>query len=137
MDKLPFHTTQKSAFNVPPPIAISDLPILSKTAAAYKTWHECLIHFPRLDKYTLGIKIDNLFCNLIELLLEACHTNREAKLEIITTACVRLDALKYFAKIAWELKAMDNKNYACLSVNLNEIGKMLGGWKKQAQNISK
>jgi len=137
MDKLPFHSLQKSAFSLPPPTAISDLPILSKTAAAYKTWHECLIHFPRLDKYTLGIKIDNLFCSLIELLLEACHTSRETKLEIITTACVRLDALKYFLKIAWELKTVDNKKYALLSTAINEVGKMLGGWKKQAQNISK
>ena len=137
MDKLPFHTSQKSTFNSTPPQQSGDLPIISKAAAAYKNWHTYLIHFPRLDKYTLGTKIDNLFCDLIELLLEACHTSREAKLGIITTACVRLDALKYFAKIAWELKAIDNKNYACLSVNLNEIGKMLGGWKKQAQNIPK
>ena len=113
------------------------MPILSKAAAAYKNWHTYLIHFPRLDKYTLGTKIDNLFCDLIELLLEAYHTNRETKLEIITTACVRLDAIKYFVKIAWELKAINTKNYTDLSLNLNEIGKMLGGWKKQAQNISK
>jgi hypothetical protein len=47
-----------------------------------------------------------------------------------------LDALKYFLKIAWELKSLDNKKYLAISNALNEVGRMLGGWKKQLQNIS-
>jgi hypothetical protein len=89
-----------------------------------------------LNRYTLGAKIDNLFCELIELLLEAGHTNRELKSEIIIRASVRLDALKYFLKISWELKSLDNKKYIPLANALNEVGKKLGGWKKQIQRIS-
>ncbi len=102
---------------------------------AYQIWHKYLIAFPRLDRYTLGEKIDKLFCDLIELLLGATHTSKELKMEIIVKACVRLDALKYFLKIAWELKALDNKKYLAISNALNEVGRMLGGWKKQMQNI--
>lgn len=120
---------------LPPPRQFEDLPILIKAAVAYQLWHTYLIHFPRLDKYTMGKRIDNLFCDLIELLLEATHTNRDCKMEIIVKACVRLDSLKYFLKIAWELKTMDNKKYLAISNSLNEVGKMLGGWKKQMQNI--
>lgn len=111
------------------------MPILTKAAAAYQLWHKYLIDFPRLDRYTLGEKIDKLFCDFIELLLTACHTSRETKMGIIVKACVCLDSLKYFLKIAWELKTMDNKKYLNISNALNEVGKMLGGWKKQMQNI--
>lgn len=91
---------------------------------------------PRLDKYTLGTKIDDLFCDLIELLLDASYTSKDLKFNLIIKACVKLDALKYFLKIAWELKILDNPKYISLSTVLSEVGKMLGGWKKQTQHMS-
>ncbi|MBU0613345.1 four helix bundle protein [Patescibacteria group bacterium] len=109
---------------------------MNKSAVAYKLWHEYLIHFPRLEKYTLGQKIDNLFCDLIELLLQASYANSQQKYIIISKAGIRLDALKYFLKMSWELKSIDNKKYTTLSSSINEVGKMLGGWKKQIQNLS-
>ena len=30
----------------------------------------------------------------------------------------------------WDMKALDNKRYLALSEQLNDIGKMLGGWRK-------
>jgi len=45
-------------------------------------------------------------------------------------ASVKLDLLKFFLQIAWEIKSLDNKKYILLSERLNEIGKMLGGWIK-------
>jgi predicted membrane chloride channel (bestrophin family) len=52
-------------------------------------------------------------------------------LPIITKASNNLDLLKFFLQIAWEIKALDNKKYIALSEKLNEMGKMLGGWRKQ------
>lgn len=34
-------------------------------------------------------------------------------------------------QIAWEVKILDNKKYTALSIPLAEIGKIIGGWKKQ------
>jgi hypothetical protein len=34
-------------------------------------------------------------------------------------------------QLAWELKILDNKHFTTLSSQLSEIGKMIGGWKKQ------
>lgn len=45
-----------------------------------------------------------------------------------------MDLLKFFLQIAWELKALDNKKYLALSAPLIEVGKMLGGWRKQLTN---
>ncbi len=33
----------------------------------------------------------------------------------------------------WETKSIDNKKYIALSVKIDEIGKMLGGWNGQLQ----
>jgi len=42
--------------------------------------------------------------------------------------------LKFFLRISWEIKAVDNKKYIALSERLDEIGKMLGGWIKTTKN---
>jgi len=42
--------------------------------------------------------------------------------------------LKFFLQIAWEIKALENKKYIALSEKLNEVGKMLGGWRKGLEN---
>jgi len=33
--------------------------------------------------------------------------------------------------VLWETKSIDNKKYIALSVKIDEIGKMLGGWNGQ------
>ena len=35
--------------------------------------------------------------------------------------------------VLWETKSLDDKKYIALSVKLDEIGKMLGGWSGQLQ----
>jgi len=43
----------------------------------------------------------------------------------------KLDTLKIMLLILWETKSLDQKKYLNLSLALNEIGKMLGGWNGQ------
>lgn len=124
------------AFKSPPPHASStfNLPILQKAADAYKLWHGFLEHFPRLSRFTLGAKIDTLFLETVELILLAGYSSKPQKLTVVLRAGTKLDALKFFLQIAWELQAIDNKKYTRLSEPLTEVGKMLGGWRKQLQN---
>ncbi len=42
----------------------------------------------------------------------------------------KLDGVKFFLQLAWENKCVPNEKYMALSAQLDEIGKMLGGWKK-------
>ncbi|MEX2429923.1 MAG: four helix bundle protein, partial [Patescibacteria group bacterium] len=102
-----------------------------KTVGAYKQWHVWLNDFPRLSRYSLGAKIDSLFTDTIELLLLAGYASRPDKVALVRRASGKLDALKFFLQVAWELKALDNRKYAQLSEQLAEVGKMLGGWRKQ------
>ena len=118
---------------LPPPQRFpwDNLPILQKVAEAYKLWHNLLTHFPRLSKYTLGSKIDALFTEVLELILLAGYSSKEQKSAFLHRASTKLDALKFFLYIAWELQCLDNEKYIKISESLLEIGKMLGGWRRQ------
>jgi len=54
----------------------------------------------------------------------------ELKISKLTIAISKLDGVKFFLQIAWENKCIPNSKYSILSEQLNEIGRMLGGWKK-------
>lgn len=120
MNKLNFHNDQSE----------DNVPILSQLNESYKLWHGYLLHLPRLTRFTLGSKIDNLFTDCIELTLMASYAEKENKLGIIKRLSVKFDALKFFIKLLWELKALDNNKYTQISLRLNDIGKMIGGWLK-------
>lgn len=122
------------AFTSPPPPLSPSLPILQKASSAYKLWHETLQNFPRLERFTLGVKIDGLFDEVLEYILLAGYSAKAQKLPIVQRATTKLDAVKFFVNIAWELKALDSKKYILLSEPLTELGRMLGGWRKQLEN---
>jgi len=124
MSQLSFHS-KNSPDKAPPP---RDLPIIQKCIGAYKLWHEFVKHFPKDSKYTLGGKIDDSFIEFLEDLFNAIQTkNKEVFLEKADT---KLNILKFFLRVSWEIKAIDNKKYILLSERFDEIGRMLGGWKK-------
>ena len=116
-----------------PPRA-SNLSILERLISVYKLWHEFVQHFPKKFKYTLGNKIDFLFIETLDFIFTASHIARDQKLPIIQKASTKLDLLKFFLQISWELKALDNRHYILLSEPLNEIGRMMGGWIRQVEN---
>ncbi|MES2006519.1 MAG: four helix bundle protein [Patescibacteria group bacterium] len=108
----------------------SFLPVIEYTVSVYKLWYEYREHFPKKSRFTLGEKIDTLFVQILELLFVASYQAKDAKLPTLMLAVKRLDTLKFFVRISWELQALDTKKYIALSEKLEEVGKMLGGWKK-------
>jgi len=65
------------------------------------------------------------------LVLLAGYASKEQKLAIVQKASGKLDTLKFFLKVAWDVRALDPKKYAAISTPLVEVGRMLGGWLKQ------
>jgi hypothetical protein len=92
------------------------------------TFYETL---PKIHKYTLGQKIDTLFVEVIEAISIATFLSREEKLPWVRLAIRKTDTLKILLMVLWEVKSIDNKKYINISLKIDEIGKMLGGWQGQ------
>lgn len=91
-------------------------------------------HIQRNARYTIGARIENKFLDLLELSYTSYFTQKESKLKKISECIFVLDTLKYLVSVAWEGKLISNKQYEKVSVNLDEIGKMFGGWKKNLED---
>lgn len=88
---------------------------------------------PQGSRYTLGGKIDALCIETLESLLVASHLPKADKIAFVRTANQKLDLLKFFLQVAWEIKALDTKKYGSLSESIQEIGRMIGGWIRQLE----
>ena len=69
-----------------------------------------------------------MFVETIEMLATAAFLPREEKTPFVRAAIRKLDTLKILLLILWETKALDNKKYIALSLPLEEVGRMAGGW---------
>jgi hypothetical protein len=113
-----------------------DLPVIQKQIKVYKCWQDILSNFPKTSKYSLGTKIDNALIETVSLTFSALYSKSEQKFNMVSEAGIKLDLVKFLLRIAWEIKALDNKKYAAISEQLDEIGRMIGGWARQLKRNS-
>jgi len=100
-------------------------------------WMSISPHIAKVARYTIGARIENKFLDLLESAYIAYFTEREKKAEKIAECILMTDALKFLVSVAWEGKLISNKQCEDVAIKLEEIGKMLGGWKKSLGNPEK
>ena len=104
--------------------------MLTKSKKAYENWFRIVGDFPKLYRYSLGSKIEDSFLDMLEYIFSSIYLPPEQKIVTLGRAIAKLNAVQFFLQIAWENKCVQSKQYALLSEQLEEVGKMLGGWKK-------
>ena len=109
----------------------TNVPVIVRLIEVYKAWHEFMPNMAKTSRFTLGQKIDDLFIETTELIFLASHLAKEQKVPYLQKASAKLDLLKLFIQISWEIKAIDNGKFIMLSEPLEEVGRMLGGWLRQ------
>ena len=82
----------------------------------------------------MGVKIDNLFIELLEITFTAKYAKRENKLDFLEKLSNKLDNLKFFITLLWEAKGLNNSKYGQLSQKLTTAGKMTGKWLQMFRN---
>ncbi len=117
--------------SLPPPPRL--LPLLQKVKTLYILWFSYYQHIPKLHRHSLGGRIDELFVEVIESVSVASFLQKDEKLTWVRIAIRKIDTIKVLLMVLWEAKSVDNKKYIAISVQIEEIGKMLGGWSGQIE----
>lgn len=107
-----------------------DIPIFQKVYDLYKLLYQYVADFPKKDRYTLGQRAENSLLDFMESVIMASQLSKIEKLPILQKASIRLDVLKVLIRLCKDLKVLDNKKYLILESQIQEIGRMLGGWIK-------
>ncbi|MDE0426803.1 MAG: diversity-generating retroelement protein Avd [Candidatus Poribacteria bacterium] len=84
--------------------------------------------FPRSQRFILGDRIINLCLDTLEILIEATYTRK--RLPLLQKANVQLEKLRFLIRLCHDFKLISAKQYAYISNEINEVGKLVGGWIK-------
>ena len=116
---------------LPPPAKVPS--VLFREKEAYCLWLPIHRNFPKIERFGLGQKIEQSFLDVLELTSTSAYLAGEQKILMLSQTIAKLDNLKFFIQLAWESKLIPTDKYAGLSKELEEIGRMLGGWRKGLQ----
>ena len=118
-------------------LSLDQASILQRVKEGYLVWMNIVQHIAKGARYTIGARIENKFLDLLELTYTAYFTPKEHKEEKISECIFLRDILAYLISVAWSGKLISNQHYEGIAVKLEEIGKMLGGWKGSIANHGK
>jgi len=110
-----------------------DIPILKRSYDLYKEFYNLRLTVPKQDRYVLWQKCENTLITVLEGILLASQQSKIEKLPTLERTSVKLNFLKVCVRLMKDVKAINSKNYIIVEANLDEIGKMLGGWIKSTK----
>lgn len=84
--------------------------------------------FPRRQKFLLGDHIQKTALDILSTLIEATYTKQRSNLLI--RANLGIQKLRIFFRLAHELKLVDHRRYEHSARVMDEIGRLIGGWRK-------
>jgi predicted kinase len=84
--------------------------------------------FPRSQKFLLGDRIQATALDVLERLIEATFTRARAAL--LAAANLGIEKLRLLFRLAHDLKFLDMRRFEHAARQLDEIGRMVGGWRK-------
>ena len=106
------------------------MPVLEKAKVVYKKWIDIHRNLERTARFGLGAKIDNSFLDLLEMLRKAVYTPINKKVILLEEASNKIDSSRFFLQLLWEAKLISSKQYISIETDIQDLGRIVGGWKK-------
>ncbi len=83
---------------------------------------------PRSQKFQLGDRLQTTALDVLDTLVEAAYTRDRAAL--LRQANLGLEKLRYWVRLAKDLKLMDFKRFEHAARLIDDIGRQVGGWQR-------
>ena len=107
---------------------MTELKIKQKCEDMIKYGLQSLNQYPRSEKYGMGAVTKAVMYELLKLIISCNH--KYYKKTTLQDMDVQLDILRTFIRLAMELGYLPFKKYEVWSAKVDEIGRMIGGWRK-------
>jgi len=105
-------------------------PVIERIKNTYKQWILVERNLPKCERFGLGQKVDLLFIDLLDLMQKASFSPIETKVLLLGDSLSKVDSLRFFIQFCWELKLIPSKQFTLIGQEIEEIGRMIGGWRK-------
>jgi hypothetical protein len=110
-----------------------DIPIIQKTYVLYKSLHELQKTITKMERYSLWAKCQNTVLKTLEGLIRAGYMNQEQRHNQLLAVAVEVDLIRVFLRLSVDIKAVQLNKIIPIQQQVDEIGRMLGGWIKSCK----
>ena len=107
----------------------AEMPIFTRTFDLLAWLLPLTNHFPRAQRHTLTRRLTDAALDLRERLEEA-NLQPANRLALLTQADAALAKLRLYLRLAAKFAWLNDGQYEHVSLMVNEIGRLLGGWQK-------
>ncbi|HMV68922.1 MAG TPA: four helix bundle protein [Myxococcota bacterium] len=91
---------------------------------------DCTGRFPKSARFSLASRIDERSLDVLECLAEARFAAVPRRREVLATADLHLAVLRVLLRVSYDRRLLDPKALERLSRDMDEAGRMLGGWRR-------
>ena len=107
-----------------------DIPIFKKAYDLYLKIYALRKDIPKQDRHTIWARVEQANLDVIEGILHANALYKQEKIEVLRKTSINLNMLRVYVRLAKDIKRIDLKKYSGVQQEIDEIGRMLGGWIK-------
>lgn len=111
----------------------SHLPIFIKTYEFIKSVYRIVGQFRKEYKYNLGAELQKIIWEVMDEIIKTNSLTDGEKGEGIEKISRLFDQFKIRFRLAYEIGLMTDKKFGSAQKEMEEIGKMIGGWRKWAR----
>ncbi len=108
--------------------------IINKAYELLKATLPITARLPKNVKFFLGDKIQIQLADILEELIEAFYSPPPQKAPLLQKINIRLEKLRYYFRLCFEAGYINSRQLHNCTIQLDEIGRMNGGWLKNLQN---
>ena len=112
---------------------LNDLIIYQKLYDTILYIFPILNRFPKNQRFVLAQQIQNTLLNAAQLIVEA--NLRRNKNETLFQLDVELSQARLLIRLAHDLNLLSHRQYGQMAERLSEVGRLLGGWRKQQARV--
>ena len=105
-------------------------PIFTKTFDFVSWLMNASKNFPRTQRFTVTKRLLDAVLNFQERLVEANACRGKARMKKLDLADAELDKVRLYLRMAFRWTWISQGQYRHAAVQVTEIGRLLGGWKK-------
>jgi len=87
--------------------------------------------FPRSLRFSLGERLMDRSLDLLEALASAAYA--KDKMALLERANLSVTSLRFLLRMSFDLKLMGSDSQEFASAKIEEIGRMIGGWRKSLE----
>jgi uncharacterized protein YecE (DUF72 family) len=85
--------------------------------------------FPKSLRFSLAVRMENRALEILDAVVVA--NKRQQKLPLLARADEALASLRVLVRLGHEMRVLATNSYEYAAREMDEIGKLLGGWMKQ------